>query len=68
MVCIDEPIGALDEETAKSVISFIKYYCNKDKKRFIILCTHQYKLVDEYIDKIVAVKKLSEKESEVFVD
>ena len=68
MVCIDEPIGALDEETARSVISFIKYFCSKDKKRFIILCTHQYKLVDEYIDRVVLVKKISEKESEVMFD
>lgn len=68
LVCIDEPIGALDEETAKRVVVFIKDYCNKDKKRFIILCTHQYKLVDEYIDRVVLVKKISEKESEVMFD
>lgn len=50
LLCIDEPIGSLDEENAKQVIKFIKEYCNRDKKRFIILCTHQYKLVEEYVD------------------
>lgn len=51
LVCIDEPIGSLDEGNAKQVIRFIKEYCNRDKKRFIILCTHQYKLIEEYIDR-----------------
>lgn len=51
LLCIDEPIGSLDEDNAKQVIKFIKEYCNRDKKRFIILCTHQYKLVEEYIDR-----------------
>lgn len=67
LVCIDEPIGSLDEDNAKRVISFIKEYCNRDKKRFLLLCTHQHKFVDSYIDTKVSIKQISNQESEVIV-
>ena len=58
LVCIDEPIGSLDSYNAKKVVDFIKEYCNRDKKRFVLICTHQYELNKEMIDKsyeIVAI-------------
>ena len=58
LVCIDEPIGSLDSYNAKKVVDFIKEYCNRDKKRFVLICTHQYELIKEMIDKsyeIVAI-------------
>lgn len=67
LVCIDEPIGSLDEENAKDVISFIKEYCNRDKKRFLILCTHQHKFIDSYIDTKISIKPISTLQSEVIV-
>lgn len=67
LVCIDEPIGSLDEENAKKVISFIKEYCNRDKKRFLVLCTHQHKFVNNYIDTKISIKPISTLESEVIV-
>lgn len=68
LVVIDEPIGSLDEENAKEVIAFVKEYCNRDKKRFIILCTHQYKFIYQYIDKVISIQTLSALESEVKID
>ena len=68
LVCVDEPIGSLDEENAKEVIAFVKEYCNRVKKRFIILCTHQHKFVSEYIDKVIYINTISALESEVKVD
>ena len=65
IVCIDEPIGSLDEENAKEVISFVKDFCNRYKKRFIILCTHQHKFVREYIDNVISIEQISSLESEV---
>lgn len=67
LVCIDEPIGSLDEENAKKVISFIKEYCNRDKKRFLILCTHQHRIIDSYINKKICIKSLSTLQSEVII-
>lgn len=68
LVCVDEPIGSLDEENAKEVIAFVREYCNRVKKRFIILCTHQHKFVSEYIDKVIYINTISALESEVKVD
>lgn len=67
LVCVDEPIGSLDEENAKKVIAFVKEYCNRDKTRFVILCTHQYKFVDKYIDSKVYIKSITPQRSEIIV-
>lgn len=65
LVCIDEPIGSLDEENAKEVISFITEYCNRDKKRFLIICTHQHTIIEKYIDTKISIKPISTLKSEV---
>lgn len=67
LVCIDEPIGSLDEENARNVIKFVKEYCNRDKKRFMILSTHQYSFVSEYIDKKIKIVPMSPKLSKVML-
>lgn len=67
LVCVDEPIGSLDEENAKKVIAFLKDYCNRQKSRFVILCTHQHKFVDKYIDSKVYIKSVTPQRSEVIV-
>lgn len=67
LVCIDEPIGSLDEENARNVIKFVKEYCNRDKKRFMILSTHQYRFVSEYIDKKIKIVPMSPKASKVML-
>ena len=67
LVCVDEPIGSLDEENAKKVIAFLKDYCNRQKSRFVILCTHQHKFVDKYIDSKVYIKSVTSQRSEVIV-
>lgn len=67
LVCVDEPIGSLDEENAKKVIAFLKDYCNRQKSRFIILCTHQHKFVDKYIDSKVYINSITPQRSEVIV-
>lgn len=67
LVCVDEPIGSLDEENAKKVIAFLKDYCNRQKSRFIILCTHQHKFVDKYIDSKVYIKSVTSQRSEVII-
>lgn len=65
LVCIDEPIGSLDEENAKEVISFITEYCNRDKKRFLIICTHQHTVIEKYIDTNISIKPISTLQSKV---
>lgn len=67
LVCIDEPIGSLDEENAKEVTSFIREYCNRDKKRFVIICTHQHKFINDQIDGKIFIKHISALQSEVMV-
>lgn len=67
LVCVDEPIGSLDEENAKKVIAFLKDYCNRQKSRFVILCTHQHKFVDKYIDSKVYINSVTPQRSEVIV-
>ena len=65
LVCIDEPIGSLDEENAKKVISFTKEYCNREKSRFLILCTHQHIFVEELIDMKITLKPVSVSKSQI---
>lgn len=60
LLLFDEPISAIDEKKAVKIIKFIKNYCNRDKKRFILLATHQYKWILQYVDKEVLFNKLSE--------
>lgn len=62
LICMDEPIGSLDEDNAKEVIKFVKDFCNRDKKRFIIMCSHQYGIISDLIDneyKIIKTKNHS---------
>ena len=65
LVCIDEPIGNLDEENAKKVFSFVQEYCNRDKKRFVLLSTHQYGMVKENIEESIEFFMLTPNESRV---
>lgn len=67
LVCIDEPIGSLDENNAKDVIEFAKEYCNRDKKRFVLLCTHQYKFIGDFIDGEIEISPISTLESQIIV-
>ena len=65
MVCIDEPIGSLDVNNARKVVEFIKEYCNRDKKRFILICTHQYSLIKDMIDKTCDIVAIDNSNSKV---
>lgn len=60
LLLFDEPISAIDEKKAIKIIAFIKKYCNRDRKRFILLATHQYKWILKDIDAEVKFKKISE--------
>ncbi len=61
LVVIDEPIGALDKDSARQVIQFIKEYCNRDKKRIIIICSHQHEFIEDFIDKKYSIRKTGNK-------
>ena len=65
LVCIDEPIGSLDVYNARKVVEFIKEYCNREKDRFIIICTHQYRLINDLIDKCYNIIAIDSNKSEV---
>ena len=65
LVCIDEPIGSLDVNNARKVVEFIKEYCNRDKKRFILICTHQYSLIKDMIDKTYDIIAIDNSNSKV---
>lgn len=65
LVCIDEPIGSLDVNNARKVVEFIKEYCNRDKKRFILICTHQYSLIRDMIDKTYDIVAIDNSNSKV---
>jgi len=54
IVIIDEPIGALDQETALSVLDFIKQYACKDK--LVVVTTHQYYIYDGF-DEVIELFK-----------
>ena len=55
IVIIDEPIGALDQETAIKVLTFIKQYACKDK--LVVVTTHQYYLYDGFDEEIELLKE-----------
>lgn len=65
MVIIDEPIGSIDKKTAIEVMRFIKEFCNRDKKRFCIVCTHQAEFIEEFIDNIYTITSISPHLSEI---
>lgn len=65
LVVVDEPIGSLDEKTAKEVMDFIKYFCNKDKKRFVIVCTHQYNIIKYLIEDTYEIVSITPSLSEI---
>jgi ABC-type lipoprotein export system ATPase subunit len=55
IVIIDEPVGALDQETAIKVLDFIKQYACKDK--LLIITTHQYYIYGGFDEVVELVKK-----------
>lgn len=61
LICMDEPIGSLDEANAKDVIKFVKEFCNRDKKRFIVICSHQYEIISNLIDNEYRIIKTQNK-------
>lgn len=40
VICLDEPTANLDRDTAKEVMRFVKAYCNEDRKRILIVASH----------------------------
>ncbi|MBE5821440.1 MAG: ABC transporter ATP-binding protein [Clostridiales bacterium] len=60
LLLFDEPISAIDEGKAIRIVEFLKNYCNKDRKRFVLIATHQYKWILEYVDDEVKFNKISE--------
>jgi|GEM_PF-1842669 len=40
IIFLDEPTANLDKHTAKDVMKFIKQFCNEDKKRAVIIASH----------------------------
>ena len=40
IIFLDEPTANLDKHTSKNVMLFIKQFCNQDKKRAIIIASH----------------------------
>lgn len=63
---LDEPIGNLDYNTAKAVMSFVIEYAKKDKKRIIILATHQYDKISDMIDYQYYFERSGKKESIIY--
>lgn len=49
----------------KKSIMFVKEYCNRDKKRFVLLSTHQYGMVKENIEESIEFFMLTPNESRV---
>lgn len=56
LVLIDEPIGGVDIETGRKIITFIKEYAARKMKKVVLVTTHQYDKVQEQFDTILDVK------------
>ena len=50
IVVFDEATNALDDKTAKTVLSFMANYCQKDMKRIVFFVSHQVKITREITD------------------
>lgn len=51
-VFLDEPITNLDAITAKKVMQFLITYSQKDKKRFLLIVSHQHLFIEDEIDEV----------------
>ncbi len=50
IVVFDEATNALDDDTAKSVLSFMADYCQRDSLRIVFFVTHQIEITKEITD------------------
>lgn len=57
LVIIDEPIGGVDIETGRKIISFIREYAARKMNKVVLVTTHQYHEVKEQFDRIVDVER-----------
>ena len=52
IVVLDDPFSALDDETARSILTFVKEFAMTEN-RLILFSTHKLHLIGEYTDKVV---------------
>lgn len=50
IVVFDEATNALDDNTAISVLKFMRDYCQKDRKRIVLFISHQVELTKKITD------------------
>lgn len=56
MLILDEPTANLDKESANQVFEFINQFCNEDRKRIILMCSHQLDIASRHSDRRYDIK------------
>lgn len=57
ILILDEPIGNIDEENAVKVIEFINEFANRDRKRIVIIISHQVSITRKFCSQVIQIVK-----------